>query len=148
MSWFIFLSCSSWFVDELRGQTTNPHPQHEVERRRGGTLFLEPHGPREAHPFCEGVKRSAASPAPRVLLLGNAPGAELDLLVIHGSKRLGFEFKHTVAPEVTKSMRIAMADLDLARLDVIHLGKDTYPLTDRVRAVAFERLQKDIGRLR
>ena len=75
-------------------------------------------------------------------------GAELDLLVIHGSKRLGFEFKHTVAPEVTKSMRIAMADLDLARLDVIHLGKNTYPLTDRIRAVAFERLQDDIGRLR
>lgn len=75
-------------------------------------------------------------------------GAELDLLVIHGSGRLGFEFKHTVAPEVTKSMRIAMADLDLARLDVIHLGKDTYPLTDRIRAVAFERLQNDIGRLR
>ena len=74
-------------------------------------------------------------------------GAELDLLVIHGSKRLGFEFKHTVAPEVTKSMRIAMADLELSRLDVIHVGKDTYPLTDRVRAVAFERLQVDISRL-
>ena len=75
-------------------------------------------------------------------------GAELDLLVVHGSTRLGFEFKHTVAPEVTKSMRIAIADLDLARLDVIHLGKDTYPLTNRIRAVAFERLQEDIPRLR
>jgi len=75
-------------------------------------------------------------------------GAELDLLVVHGSKRLGFEFKHTVAPEITKSMRIAIADLDLARLDVIHLGKDTYPLTNRIRAVAFERLQEDIARLR
>ena len=75
-------------------------------------------------------------------------GAELDLLVAHGSTRLGFEFKHTVAPEMTKSMRIAIADLDLARLDVIHLGKDTYPLTNRIRAVAFERLQEDIPRLR
>ena len=75
-------------------------------------------------------------------------GAELDLLVIRGSRRFGFEFKHTVAPEVTKSMRIAMADLGLSRLDVIHLGKDTYPLGNGIRAVAFERLQKDIGRLR
>ena len=75
-------------------------------------------------------------------------GAELDLLVVHGSKRLGFEFKHTVAPEITKSMRIAIADLNLARLDVIHLGKDTYPLTNGIRAVAFERLQEDIARLR
>ncbi|MBF8300806.1 MAG: uncharacterized protein HW394_1176 [Acidobacteria bacterium] len=75
-------------------------------------------------------------------------GAELDLLVVHGSTRLGFEFKHTVAPEVTKSMRIALADLKLARLDVIHLGKETYPLMNRVRGVAFERLQEDIPRLR
>ena len=74
-------------------------------------------------------------------------GAELDLLVVRGSKRLGFEFKHTVAPGVTKSMRIATADLNLTRLDVIHLGKDTYPLTKGIRAVAFERLQQDIPRL-
>ena len=75
-------------------------------------------------------------------------GAELDLLVVKGSSRLGFEFKHTVAPEATKSMYIAMQDLDLARLDVIHLGKDTYPLGKGIRAVAFERLQTDIRSLR
>ena len=75
-------------------------------------------------------------------------GAELDLLVARGTRRLGSEFKHTVAPEVTKSMRIAMADLRLDRLDVIHVGKETYPLGDRIRAVAFERVQKDVGRLR
>ena len=74
--------------------------------------------------------------------------AELDLLVVRGAKRLGFEIKHTVAPEVTGSMRIAMADLRLDRLDVIHVGKDSYPLADRIRAVAFERLQQDVDRLR
>ena len=75
-------------------------------------------------------------------------GAELDLLVVRGSRRFGFEFKHTVAPEVTKSMRIALADLNLAQLDVIHLGRETYPLASRVRAVAFGRLRQDIGPLR
>ena len=75
-------------------------------------------------------------------------GAELDLLVVRGSRRFGFEFKHTVAPEATKSMHIAMQDLDLDRLDVIHLGKDTYPLGKGIRAVAFERLQTDISSLR
>ena len=44
-------------------------------------------------------------------------------------------------------MQIAMEDLKLTGLDVIHLGKETYPLTNRIRAVAFERLRKDIGRL-
>ena len=75
-------------------------------------------------------------------------GAELDLLVVRGRTRLGFEVKHTVAPEVTKSMRVAMHDLALDRLDVIHIGTETYPLGERVRAVAFDRLQQDVTALR
>ena len=71
-------------------------------------------------------------------------GAELDLLVARGRRRIGFEFKRTVAPELTKSMRIALADLRLQRLDVIHAGERTYPLAQRVRAVAFARLMRDI----
>lgn len=71
-------------------------------------------------------------------------GAELDLLVVRGRTRLGFEIKHTVAPEATRSMRIALADLGLDRLDVIHVGKNTYPLTERIRAVAFDRLHLDV----
>jgi len=75
-------------------------------------------------------------------------GAELDLLVVRGARRYGFEFKHTIAPEVTKSMKIALADLKLSSLDIIHIGKETYPLTKQVRAVAFERLHEDIRPLR
>lgn len=75
-------------------------------------------------------------------------GAELDLLVSRGARRHGFEFKHTNAPAVTASMRIAMSDLNLDRLDVIHTGKESYPLTERIRAVAFERIGKDIAPVR
>ena len=74
-------------------------------------------------------------------------GAELDLLVVRGATRVGFEIKHTVAPETTRSMRIALADLRLDRLDVIHVGKDTYPMASRIRAVAFDRLRQDLHRL-
>ena len=59
-------------------------------------------------------------------------------------RRLGFEFKRTVAPELTKSMRIALTDLRLQRLDVIHAGERTYPLAPRVRAVALARALQDI----
>ena len=75
-------------------------------------------------------------------------GAELALLVVRGKKRLGFEFKHTVAPGVTKSMKIAIESLGLDSLDIIHLGHETYPLTHKVRAIAMERITKDIPRLR
>ena len=45
-------------------------------------------------------------------------------------------------------MRSAFADLGLDRLDVIHVGKNTYPLTERIRAVAFDRLHRDVMPLR
>jgi hypothetical protein len=38
-------------------------------------------------------------------------GAELDLLVVRGRRRLGFEMKRSEAPQVTPSMRIALQDL-------------------------------------
>jgi predicted AAA+ superfamily ATPase len=71
-------------------------------------------------------------------------GAELDLLVIRGRERLGFEFKRTVAPALTPSMRSALQDLKLDRLDVIHAGGETFPLGPRVRAVAASRLLEDL----
>ncbi|MCC6242650.1 MAG: ATP-binding protein [Gemmatimonadaceae bacterium] len=63
-------------------------------------------------------------------------GAELDLLVTSGGMRRGFEFKRTSSPSMTPSMRSAMTDLALDRLDVIHAGPETFPLAPRVRAVA------------
>ncbi len=75
-------------------------------------------------------------------------GAELDLLVVRGSTRLGFEFKRTSAPRATRSMHVALADLKLARLDVVHAGEDTFPLAPGLRAVALRRLLGDITPLR
>ena len=71
-------------------------------------------------------------------------GAELDLLIEHRGKRIGFEFKRTTAPKVTRSMRAAVEALDLSRLDVIHAGEATFPLSKRVRAVAARRLLADL----
>ncbi len=67
-------------------------------------------------------------------------GAELDLLVVEGTRRRGFEFKRSDAPGVTKSMRNAIDDLGLETIDVIHTGVTTYPLSDRIRAVAVSRV--------
>ncbi len=74
-------------------------------------------------------------------------GAELDLLVVRGRTRIGFEIKRTVAPAVTPSMRAALKDLKLSRLDVIHAGDRTFPLAPRVRAVAISRLLHDLAPL-
>ncbi len=71
-------------------------------------------------------------------------GAELDLLVIDGTRRFGFEVKRTTAPGVTPSMRHALSDLGLTRLDVVHAGTETFPLAPSVRAVAAHRLLEDV----
>jgi len=64
-------------------------------------------------------------------------GAELDLLVVRGGLRLGFEVKRTVAPTLTPSMRSAMHDLKLKSLTVVHAGDQTFSLAKQVQAVAF-----------
>ncbi|MCK5801159.1 MAG: ATP-binding protein [Deltaproteobacteria bacterium] len=71
-------------------------------------------------------------------------GAELDLLVIHGRRRLGFEFKRSSAPRRSRSMTIAMADLGLERLDVVYPGADTFPIGEGIRALGLPRLLADL----
>ncbi len=62
-------------------------------------------------------------------------GAELDLLFFLGGKRYGVEFKYGDVETATKSMRIAMGDLKLEKLWVIHGGRDSYPIDDRIQVV-------------
>ncbi len=63
-------------------------------------------------------------------------GAELDLLVFAGGRRLGFEFKLTDRPSTTKSMHIAIDDLQLDHLYVIHPGELCFPLGPKISATA------------
>ena len=70
-------------------------------------------------------------------------GAELDLLIVRGSRRIGFEVKRTTTPAFTPSMRIALQDLKLSKLHVIHAGKDSFPLAKNVQAVAIGDLLKE-----
>lgn len=71
-------------------------------------------------------------------------GAELDLLVVRGRTRLGFEIKRTTAPAVTPSMRVALQDLKLDRLTVVHAGANSYRLGEEIDALSW----RDLGNLR
>lgn len=75
-------------------------------------------------------------------------GAEVDLVVVRGRKKLGFEIKRTSSPKLTPSMRSALTDLRLQSLDVIHAGDETFQLGKKVRAVACDRLLDDLKPLR
>jgi predicted AAA+ superfamily ATPase len=64
--------------------------------------------------------------------------AELDLLIFKNNKRLGFEFKYTDAPKLTKSMTIAGEDLKLDELTIISPGGHDFPLPHGIRACGLE----------
>ena len=71
-------------------------------------------------------------------------GAELDLLLVRGNRRWGFEIKRTSSPTVTPSMRIAMSDLKLQRLFVIHAGQHSFDMGQKMRAVALPQMLNEL----
>lgn len=66
---------------------------------------------------------------------GTHQGAELDLLMLKGTRRVGVEFKRADAPTLTPSMRIAMTDLKLDALFVLYPGPKRYSLADRIEVL-------------
>jgi hypothetical protein len=124
----------SGILHALMGATS----MHDLERHpRVGASW-------EGFVLHEVIQRLSARPEECYFWRTHA-GAELDLLVIRNGRRRGFEFKRTEAPSLTPSMRSAMVDLKLSRLDVIHVGKHTFTLADHVRAVAIGNLERELA---
>jgi hypothetical protein len=67
-------------------------------------------------------------------------GAEVDLLLRRGDRLRGVECKRADAPRLTRSMRIAVEDLELEALVVVYPGTRRYTLGDRVEAVPLKTL--------
>jgi hypothetical protein len=67
-------------------------------------------------------------------------GAELDLFFLYKGERIGVEVKREDAPRMTKSNHIAMADLKLDALRIIHPGEARYTLAPNVECVPFARM--------
>lgn len=72
-------------------------------------------------------------------------GAEIDLVTFVNGRRLGFEFKYADSPRMTKSLAIAHADLNLARVFVVHPGERSYPLDEWADAVGIGDLRSCLG---
>lgn len=64
--------------------------------------------------------------------------AELDLLVMQGRTRIGFEFKYSKAPSFTRSMKMAAEVLKLDRLIVIYAGDLAFKLAPQVECLPLQ----------
>ena len=71
-------------------------------------------------------------------------GASLDLLLVAGARRYGFEVKRAEAPRRTASMAAAFEDLRLDRLEVVHAGTETYEIAPGMRALPVRRLTREV----
>ena len=67
---------------------------------------------------------------------GTQGGAELDLFVQPGGQRVGFEFKVSDAPTMTKSIAVAVEDLKLDRLIVVKPLGAGYQLSPKVEVMS------------
>ena len=70
-------------------------------------------------------------------------GAELDLLIVQYGKKMGFEFKYTDSPKITKSMHIALEDLKLDQITLIIPGNHHFRLSEKVEVWGLEVFVRD-----
>lgn len=73
---------------------------------------------------------------------GTHRGAELDLMLLRGGRRWGFEFKCADAPGTTRSMHTVSKDLGLQHLWVVYPGDLEYPLTETITAVPLKKIRE------
>ncbi len=59
-------------------------------------------------------------------------GAEIDLFFQYRGRRYAVEFKFSEVPKITKSMSMALNDLQLDHLWIIYPGKYSYPIDDKI----------------
>lgn len=112
-------------------------------------LSLDDEGSVLGHPGCgasfegfvvEQATRLLGADRQDVYFWRTADGAELDFLWARGPRRVGIEVKLTTAPTLTPSMRIALADLRLEQLLVVHAGDERWRMAERVDAVPIRAL--------
>ena len=86
-------------------------------------------------------------------ILANAQGEEAFFYAIHGgseldlyfpNRGLGIEIKRQDAPRKSRSMEIAMRDLQLKELIVVYPGSRSYELDDKIRAMSLEGVISDM----
>lgn len=61
--------------------------------------------------------------------------AELDLLIIKDNRRLGFEIKYNKMPKLTRSLHVAIHDLQLEKVIVIYPGEKDFILDKKIHVM-------------
>jgi len=71
--------------------------------------------------------------------------AEVDLLLFKDGRRLGFEIKYTLSPQITKSMHIAYRDIKLDELTVIIPRGESYFLSQNIKVIGLQEFIRSLS---
>jgi len=71
-------------------------------------------------------------------------GARVDLIAKSGRQLRGFEIRRTTSPRITRTVKTALEELSLTRMDIVYAGSERLRLDRRVRAISAERLHEDL----
>jgi hypothetical protein len=141
---FMIRTLSPWFENLSKRQVKSPKIYFRDSGIFHAQLQIVTQDQLMAHPklgaswegfALECVIQHHRAESQEVFFWGTQSGAELDLLIMKNGQRLGFEFKYQDAPGTTKSMHVALADLSLDSLTVIHPGSGIYQLAEKIRAI-------------
>jgi len=69
-------------------------------------------------------------------------GAEIDLLYSMKGNNIGIEIKLNEAPKITRSMHIALSELNLEHLWVIYPGKEAYPAHEHITVLPINQIDQ------
>lgn len=86
----------------------------------------------------EEICKNAEFQAEKFFFWRTNSGVEVDLLYHQQGKLRGIEFKYSDAPRITPSMKLAIEDLKLDKLDVIYPGNKDYPLAGNIHVHGLE----------
>ena len=68
---------------------------------------------------------------------------ELDLLTVKNNRKIGYEFKYSLSPKLTKSMESSYELLQLEKLIVIYPGMVNFQLAENIEAVSLEKFLRE-----
>ena len=139
---FMVRQLPAWHANLKKRQVRSPKVFFRDTGLLHHLLGIRDEGELERHPRCgaswegyvlEEVLRAVEPEA--ACFWATHQGAEIDLVLVRQGRMYGVECKRVDAPSFTPSMRIALHDLELERIAVVHPGPLRHVLADRVEAV-------------
>jgi predicted AAA+ superfamily ATPase len=151
---FLVRKLSPWFENLGKRQYKAPKTYIRDSGLLHTLLSVSSHQELEGHPkygaSWEGFALEqvlSITGASQAFCWGTHAGAELDLLLFLHGRRYGIEFKMSAAPDMTRSLHIALDDLTLERAWIVYPGKEIYPVHEKVDAIPLDRLLQALTRL-